>query len=409
MKLLQINPVLRTSTSTGRIIREIGDTAMASGWESYIAYSEGRDGKMECTSHTVPVGDRMSVAFHGLATRMFDRHGLASTEATRKFIKDIESIDPDVIHIHNIHGYFLNYEILFDWLSHCGKQVIWTVHDCWLFTGHCYHYMNAGCDKWKYGCGQCPQTREFPKSWLIDRSAKNWRDKKNAFCSIPSDKMTIVTVSDWLKGEMQQSFLKDFRYKVIHNGIDTEVFKPSDGTVVRRRYGIGDRKMYMGAASIWSTAKGLDDFISMASMLTPQEVIVLVGLDKNQMARMPANIIGIPRTSDVHELAELYSAADAFLNLTYQDNYPTVNLESISCGTPVVTYRTGGSPESVTSQCGMVTDCGDVAQALAAARKIAATDRSVWRDNCRAYGLANFRKADRYADYIKLYKELLNG
>lgn len=409
MKLLQINPVLRTCTSTGRIIREIGDAAMASGWESYIAYSAGRDGKMECTSRTVPVGDRMSVAFHGLATRLFDRHGLASVEATKKFIKEIERINPDVIHIHNIHGYFLNYEILFDWLSRCGKQVIWTVHDCWLFTGHCYHYMNAGCDKWKYGCGQCPQTREFPKSWLIDRSAKNWRDKKNAFCSIPSDKMTIVTVSDWLKGEMQQSFLKDFRYKVIHNGIDTEVFKPSDGTVVRKRYGIGDRKMYMGAASIWSTAKGLDDFMSMASMLTPQEVIVLVGLDKNQMTRMPANIIGIPRTSDVHELAELYSAADAFLNLTYQDNYPTVNLESISCGTPVVTYRTGGSPESVIGQCGMVTDCGDVAQALAAARKIAATDRSVWRDNCRAYGLANFRKADRYADYIKLYKELLNG
>ena len=409
MKLLQINPVLRTTTSTGRIIREIGDAAMASGWESYIAYSAGRDGKMECTSRTVPVGDRMSVAFHGLATRLFDRHGLASVEATKKFLRDIERINPDVIHIHNIHGYFLNYKILFDWLSRCGKQVIWTVHDCWLFTGHCYHYMNAGCDKWKYGCGQCPQTREFPKSWLIDRSAKNWRDKKNAFCSVPSDKMTIVTVSDWLKGEMQQSFLKDFRYKVIHNGIDTDVFKPSDGTAVRERYGIGDRKMYMGAASIWSTAKGLNDFTSMASMLTPQEVIVLVGLDKNQMTRMPANIIGIPRTSDVHELAELYSAADAFLNLTYQDNYPTVNLESISCGTPVVTYRTGGSPESVTSQCGMVTDCGDVAQALAAARKIAATDRSVWRDNCRAYGLANFRKADRYADYIKLYKELLNG
>lgn len=409
MKLLQINPVLRTSTSTGRIIREIGDAAMASGWESYIAYSAGRDGKMECTSRIVPVGDRMSVAFHGLATRLFDKHGLASVEATKKFIKEIERINPDVIHIHNIHGYFLNYKILFDWLSRCGKQVIWTVHDCWLFTGHCYHYMNAGCDKWKYGCGQCPQTREFPKSWLIDRSAKNWCDKKNAFCSIPSDKMTIVTVSDWLKGEMQQSFLKDFRYKVIHNGIDTDVFKPSDGTAVRNRYGIGDRKMYMGAASIWSTAKGLDDFISMASMLTPQEVIVLVGLDKNQMARLPDNIIGIPRTSDVHELAELYSAADAFLNLTYQDNYPTVNLESISCGTPVVTYRTGGSPESVTSQCGMVTDCGDVAQALAAARKIAATDHSVWRDNCRAYGLANFRKADRYADYIKLYKELLNG
>ncbi len=156
MKLLQINPVLRTSTSTGRIVREIGEAAMSAGWESYIAYSVGRDGKMSCTSKRVFVGDPLSVAFHGMITRLFDRHGLASDAATRKFLKDIERINPDIIHIHNIHGYFLNYKILFDWLSRSGKPVVWTVHDCWLFTGHCYYYMKADCDKWKYGCGRCP-------------------------------------------------------------------------------------------------------------------------------------------------------------------------------------------------------------------------------------------------------------
>lgn len=185
-KLLQINPVLRTNTSTGRIMQEIGELAMQNGWESHIAYSYGRDGILPCKSHTIPVGDRWSVAWHGIATRLADRHGLASAGATRRFVRRIEAIRPDIIHIHNIHGYFLNYRILFDYLSGIDTPVVWTVHDCWLYTGHCFYYSYAGCGKWQTGCGDCPQRREFPASWLVDRSQRNHADKREAFTSVPA-------------------------------------------------------------------------------------------------------------------------------------------------------------------------------------------------------------------------------
>ena len=195
-KLLQINPVLRVNTSTGRIMQEIGELAMQHGWESYIAYSYGRDGIKPCRSKLVPVGNRWSMTWHGIVTRLSDRHGLSSDEATRKFIRQIEELNPDIIHIHNIHGYFLNYKMLFEFLSRYGKPVIWTVHDCWLYTGHCYYYSYIGCNKWQTGCRHCPQKKEFPTSWLFDRSERNFLDKKAAFTSIPKERLTIVPGMD---------------------------------------------------------------------------------------------------------------------------------------------------------------------------------------------------------------------
>lgn len=188
--LLQINPVLRVNTSTGRIMQEIGELAMQHGWRSCIAYSKGRDGIKSCQSEVIPVGNKWSTIWHGLETRLFDRHGLASNEATRLFVKQIQELKPDVIHIHNIHGYFLNYQILFDFLAKSNIPVIWTVHDCWLYTGHCYYYSYAGCNKWQTGCGHCPQKKEFPASWLIDRSHQNYEDKKQAFTSL--DRKSVV-------------------------------------------------------------------------------------------------------------------------------------------------------------------------------------------------------------------------
>lgn len=354
-KLLQINPVLRMNTSTGRIMQEIGDVAMSAGWESFVAYSKGRDGMRESTSKTVPVGNRFSVAVHGLGTRLFDRHGLASNGATKAFIKKIEEIDPDIIHIHNIHGYFLNYQILFDYLSRAGKPVIWTIHDCWLYTGHCYYYTSAGCDRWKTGCGHCPQKRQFPASLVFDRSAQNFKDKAKAFCSMPKDLMTIVPVSEWMRDEMSESFLKDYRFRVIHNGIDTSIFMPQESDMtIREKYGAGSRKIILGLASIWCREKGWDDFIALSKALRDDEVIVMVGVKPDKAKSLPANIIPIARTENVRELAELYSAAEVFVNPTWQDNYPTVNLEAIACGTPVITYNTGGSIESVTPATGIV-------------------------------------------------------
>ena len=407
-KLLQINPVIRMNTSTGRIMQEIGDLAMASGWESYVAYSKGRDGLRESTSQTVPVGNRLSVAWHGLETRLFDRHGLASTNATKDFVREIQRIDPDIIHIHNIHGYFLNYKVLFDYLSKAGKHVIWTVHDCWLYSGHCYHYMFAGCDRWKSGCGHCPQKRQFPASLLFDRSAQNFKDKAEAFRSVPKDLLTIVPVSEWIRQEMSQSFLKDCRFKVIHNGIDTSIFTPSDSdAAVREKYGIGNRKIILGLASIWCREKGWDDFIALSKMLREDEVIVMVGVKPEQAKALPAGIIPVSRTENVRQLAELYSAAEVFVNPTYQDNYPTVNLESISCGTPVITYRTGGSVESITPQTGLVVETGDVCGLRSAIDAIESRGNEYFRVPCRTYALAHFRKEDRYAEYLRLYAECL--
>ena len=416
-KLLQINPVLRTSTSTGRIMKEIGELAMANGWESYVAYSKGRDGLPGSTSIPVPVGNKASVAWHGLQTRILDRHGLGSVLATKRFIEDIRRIRPDIIHIHNIHGYFLNYRILFDFLSHSGIQVIWTVHDCWLYTGHCYHYMYAGCDRWKTGCGHCPQRWKFPRSLLADRSARNFRDKRDAFCSMPEDRLTIVPVSDWMRSEMSESFLKDYRFQVIHNGIDTDVFSPQPAleSEVRRCYGLGDRHVILGIASIWSEEKGLNDFVEMAARLDSDEVIVLVGMDRKQLddvlSRYGRTVLGdrmvaVKRTADVHQLAGLYSTADVLVNPTWQDNYPTVNLEAISCGTPVVTYRTGGSIEAVAGDTGFVVEQGDIEGLVDAVRRVETLGKANFMDACRSRAVKEFRKEDRYAEYIELYERL---
>lgn len=405
-KLLQINPVLRVSTSTGRIMQEIGELAMQKGWQSYIAYSRGRDGVKPCRSELLPVGSKSSVAWHGVMTRLFDRHGLSSDGATRRFVEEIEKLGPDVIHIHNIHGYFLNYRILFDYLSQCGIPVVWTIHDCWLYTGHCYYYSFAQCDRWKTGCGRCPQKREFPASFFLDRSARNFVDKCKAFTSMPHDKLTIVPVSEWIRGEMQHSFLKEYNFRVIHNGINLEVFDVYEAEAVRSRYNLQGKRIILGVASIWSREKGLQDFIELAKLLNVDERIVLVGIKPEEKKRLPENIIGIARTENIRQLAELYAAADAFVNPTWQDNYPTVNLEAIACGTPVVTYRTGGSIEAVTEETGLIVEQGDISGLLKAVRQIEQQGKLHYRNLCRNYALAHFRKEDRYADYLNLYEEL---
>lgn len=409
-KLLQINPVLRVNTSTGRIMQEIGELAISKGWESYIAYSFGRDGLKPCKSQLLPVGNKFDVMRHGIATRLFDRHGLASVDVTRQFIKQIEDLKPDIIHIHNIHGYFLNYKIFFEYLSRCEIPVVWTIHDCWLYTGHCYYYSYAGCDKWKRGCHDCSQKHKFPASFFIDRSRQNYQDKKEAFTSMPKDKLIIVPVSEWIKSEMQQSFLKDYEMRVIHNGINTDVFNVSiDSWSVREKYHLGNKHVLLGVASIWSEEKGLNDFLKLSEMISDDELIVLVGVDEKLKRQLPPNVIGIRRTENVQQLAELYSTADVFINPTWQDNYPTVNLESIACGTPVITYRTGGSIEAITEKTGVVVSQGDVKGLLSASRRIISQGKEFYRKPCREYAIAHFKKEDRYADYLNLYDELLCG
>lgn len=405
-KLLQINPVLRVNTSTGRIMQEVGELAMQNGWESHIAYSYGRDGVKSCRSQLVTVGNKWSVVWHGVVTRLWDRHGLSSDRATRQLVSRIKELRPDVIHIHNIHGYFLNYRILFDYLSRCDIPIVWTIHDCWLYTGHCYYYSFAGCDKWRTGCENCFQKDKFPTSWWSDRSRQNYADKKKAFTSMPKERLTIVPVSEWIKSEMQHSFLTGYNFRVIHNGINTEVFNLFDTTDIKSKYNLNGKHILLGVASIWSREKGLYDFIELSKLLREDEAIVLVGIKPKESRLLPRNIMGIARTDNIHQLAELYSAADVFINPTWQDNYPTVNLEAIACGTPVVTYRTGGSVEAVNENTGFIVEQGDIKGIMKAVRFIEQRGKNYYNTLCREHALLHFRKEDRYADYLRLYNEL---
>ena len=401
-KLLQINPVIKENTSTGKIMRTLGELAQAAGWESYVAYSRARDGVPPHSSRLVPVGNKADLLLHWVATRLFDAHGLASRLATRRFVARLRELNPDVIHIHNIHGYFLNYKILSRALAQMGKPVVWTVHDCWLYTGHCYHYASAGCERWKTGCHHCPQKKAFPASRLLDRSRRNWEDKKKAFCSIPG--LTLVTVSRWMKGEIARSFLGGVRCEVIHNGINLDTFRPSPSAETALAYGT----YYLAVASIWLPEKGLQDLEKLSSVLDADERLVVVG-KRPSGHRFPRNVVCLERTTDAAALAALYTEAVALVNPTWQDNYPTVNMEAIACGTPVVTYRTGGSPESITPRTGWVVEQGDVeglAEALHAIRKQGKTH---YTEACRSYALAHFRAQDRFNDYIQLYESLTTG
>lgn len=408
-RLLQINPVIRTNTSTGRIMQEIGELAMQNGWESYVAYSGGRDGMLPSKSNLVPIGGRLSVAWHGIMTRLFDRHGLESKRSTKAFIRKIEEIKPDVIHIHNIHGYFLNYKLLFEYLAQSPIPVVWTIHDCWLFTGHCYHYASANCYRWQTECGNCPQKNAFPKSWMVDRSKKNFRDKKAAFTSLKKGQLTLVTVSDWMKEEMRDSFLSEIPIKVIHNGINMDVFHPRDCQNIKEKLNLDGKRIILGVASIWSKEKGINDFIQMASLLNPDELIMLVGIDSETQKQLPGNVVAISRTENASQLAEIYSAADVFVNPTWQDNYPTVNMEALACGTPVVTYRTGGSVEVITPATGQVVEQGDVPGLLDAVRCFFEKDREILRERCYDYARHHFPKEERYKDYFCLYEDLIDA
>ena len=398
-KLLQINPVIKENTSTGKIMRTLGELAQAAGWESYVAYSRARDGVPPHSSRLVPVGNKADLLLHWVATRLFDAHGLASRLATRRFVARLRELNPDVIHIHNIHGYFLNYKILSRALAQMGKPVVWTVHDCWLYTGHCYHYASAGCERWKTGCHHCPQKKAFPASWLLDRSRRNWEDKKKAFCSIPG--LTLVTVSRWMKGEIARSFLGGVRCEVIHNGIDVDTFRPSPSAETALAYGT----YYLAVTSIWLPEKGLQDLEKLSSVLDADERLVVVG-KRPSGHRFPRNVVCLERTADAAALAVLYTEAVALVNPTWQDNYPTVNLEAISCGTPVVTYRTGGSVESIVPDTGFVVEQGDVEGLYARLQDIRKQDREQWRSSCRDHALRNFDKQLALGEYLKLYESL---
>ena len=392
--LLQINSSANAS-SHGKIAEAVGWLAIKQGWRSVIAYGRRMN---PSKSELIHVGTSYDLREHGVESRLLDNQGLASRNATKKFLRQVEDIKPDVIQLHNIHGYYLNYKLLFEYLNSTNIPIIWTLHDCWSFTGHCAHFVTAGCEKWKTGCYGCPLKGDYPKSF-VDRSKRNYELKKKLFTANPN--LHIVTVSDWLAGLVKQSYFHDKEVRIIKNGVDLDVFKPMP-------FEKTNKYRILGVSGVWTKEKGLYDIFRLREMIDVDKYeIILVGLNKKQIDELPKGVTGLERTESIGELAMLYSSANALINLTYADSFPTVNLEALACGTPIVTYRTGGSPEAIDEKTGIVVEQGDVSAIANAVAKMCSLNREQLKNDCRARAEKGFNRNDRFEDYMNLYNEVL--
>lgn len=413
MKYLFINAVAG-NTSTGRIAAEQCRELQKEGHECVLAYGRW---KVNCDDvKTVKIGNKLDYEIHGILTRLVDINGFASKRATRKFLKWAEEYNPDVVWLHNIHGYYINVEMLFNWIkSRPNMQVKWTLHDCWTLTGHCTHFMVAKCMQWKRSCTKCTQLREYPACYGISNVRKNHERKKKAFTGV--NKMKIITPSNWLAELVRQSYLGEYPVEVSYNQIDTNVFKKTNSNF-RKDFNLENEIIILGVANVWNERKGLYDFYNLARMLDEKYAIVLVGVSEKQINQfteimtntylskvekekytvytkaekdkkesinntlkiakpieskvIPQDVnklyeaitgctytgnitndlkcskfVCVQHTNSIQQLVEIYSAADIFANPTYEDSYPTVNLEALACGTPVITYDTGGSRETI--------------------------------------------------------------
>lgn len=401
MKIIQINTVAN-SGSTGRITEQIGQQIIAAGHESYIAF--GRR-SLPSTSELISLNDQKGQALHLLKTRLFDRHGFGSQGATRQLLGALDRLQPDIIHVHNLHGYYLHIGLLFEYLKAKQIPVVFTLHDCWTFTGHCSHFESAGCYKWQTECHQCPNIKKYPSSWGMDQSTRNFRDKKRLLTGLQN--AVIVTPSNWLKKHVEASFLEEYPVQTIYNGIDLSVFQPNI-PLNRAQYGIPDHAtIVLGVASTWGPSKGLADFIQLRGLLPETFQIVLVGLTPEQIQSLPPGMTGIHRTENTRDLAALYGAAAVLVNPTYADNFPSVNIEALACGTPVVTYETGGSPEAVLHPQSKVVEKGNYRALAEAIVSIGHSLSLQDRMECRAVAGQYFDQNKQFQQYITLYQTVL--
>ncbi|MDF2540686.1 MAG: glycosyl transferase [Herbinix sp.] len=385
--------------STGRIVYDLYEAVMADGEDALLAY--GRENTIRNLAiRSVRIGDNFAhVYLHGLLTRLFDLQGFGSYYATKKFLRKLREYDPDLIHLHNIHGSYLNCKLLFDYIRETKKPVIWTLHDCWPFTGHCAHYTYARCQKWKTGCHHCIQKKVYPASLLLDGSRFNYERKKQLFTGIAN--LTITTVSEWLKNEVKQSFLMEYPVQVIPNSIDLEKFRPIENNF-KKIYHLEDKKIILGVSSVWHNRKGLGLFQKLAEELDDSYQIVLVGVAKRQRKYLSKRILVLPRTNHTEKLAKIYTAADIFLNASVEETFGLVTLEALACGTPVVTNRYSANPELIDDSCGIVAPAVNSKSYYKAIKQL--EERNIQKENC-------IRKAQQYVKndqtYLKLYHEVI--
>lgn len=393
-KLLQIN-VTANWGSTGRIAEQINVEASNRGWDCYVAYGRHVNNSK---STFLKVGNKFNVYWHYAQNRIFDNEGLASSIPTRKLIKAIKEIQPDIIHLHNIHDHWLNYEILFKYLNATDIPVVWTFHDFWAITGHCAHFISANCEKWQHECGSCPLSKS-----LIDRSRRNFLLKKKLF--LANKNLHVVAVSDWVGGLVKKSFLSNKDIRIIPNGINLNVFRPLSKSETDCLY--KDKFIILAVASQWKSGKGLEDYIAMSSLLKEDELIVLVGVDENIKKTLPDNIIGVSRTNSQSELVSLYSRADVVTSFSSAETFGLTIVEAFACGTPVVAYDNTAQAYLVTEDTGNLVQTGNYVAAYQAIQSIHQNGKERYSDACLRLVAESYDEKQCTEKYINLYNEIL--
>jgi putative colanic acid biosynthesis glycosyltransferase len=400
-KLLQIG-IEVNSGSTGRIAEQIGVEALKNGWKSYITYARGYN---KSDSEVIKIGNKLNIYYHVLQTRLFGNHLKSSGNATRKLIKRIQEINPDIIQMHQLHGYYLNLELLFNFLCTLKVPIVWTLHDCWAFTGHCAYFSLVNCNKWVSECNKCPQINKYPRT-IVDKSKENYLIKKELFNSLQN--LTIVTVSEWLNQLTKKSFLGGHKIITIQNGVDINQFYPRKNfSEIKNKYNIPEGKIIMGVGTIWTHSKGLFDYYKLRLVLPVNINVVLVGLTQNQIKTLPKGIIGISRTESISELAELYSVADIITCLSYQESFGLTPIEGFACGTPSVVYNSTALPELITSKVGEIVEAGNIEEVKNSISRILQNGKEYYFSNCIEWARTLFDVRIKYESYLTLYSELM--
>lgn len=398
MKIVELNAV--PYGATGRIAKQISAFAIEHGHESVFVCSWSKHKKKPADANEWVMPSFFSRATHmGLST-LFGGDGFHSRHATKKFLKKLDEYKPDILHLHIMHSYFFNVPLLFDYVKKHDIKVVWTFHDCWALTAQCPHFVSINCEKWQTGCSRCPMQKQY-SLFPTDSAERSYRALKESISGVKS--MTLVPCSEWAAGFISRSMFQSYPVRVINNGIDRNVFHPTPSDF-REKYHCEDKIVVLGVAFQWLYRKGLDVFQELAEKLPPDYAIVMVGTDEKTDSQLPERIISIHRTKDPYELAAIYSAADMFVNPTREDTYPTVNIESLACGTPVITFRTGGSPEIIDESCGAVVECGDTEGLYREILRVG-TERPYPESACLKRA-ENFDLNEKYAEYLDLFQSL---
>lgn len=408
MKILQINTVYKNGGSTGRIVYDLKRLCEEHGIESYVAYGyEFSSLPIEDRVRTFRMESIAELQWAKIQTRFWPRHGFYNIAPTKRLLRWMEEIKPDIIHLHNLHNHYINVRMLFQYIKEHDIPVVWTLHDCWAFTGWCAYFDMAHCKKWVNGCnGTCPCRHDYPYTWFFDRSEHNWKEKSQTFCGVK--RMSLVSPSEWLGGLIRQSFLKEYPVEIINNGVDTDLFRPKYVRDIYQKYGIPEGKhIILAVMNSWGKRKGSDYLLRLPSLLSNDECLVIVGLNSRQLNLLPKeHCVGVVHSNNIQELVALYSIADVFINPTLEDNFPTTNIEALACGTPIVTFRTGGSIECVNESTGLIVEQGDLEGLFSAICIMISRGKTPYVEACVKEARVKYNKNVQYAKYIELYRKV---